>query len=109
MPVFFQFVANGMPGLLADWDDEDKKDLAWAAILGNINALFLYGDLAVMIKNLFSDKPETFLTADSLPILTQGSETAKKISRYMKLKDPVKKQEALYTLLLKHLNSQGFL
>ena len=99
MPVFFQFVANGMPGLLADWDDEDKKDLAWAAILGNINALFLYGDLAVMIKNLFSDKPETFLTADSLPILTQGSETAKKISRYMKLKDPVKKQEALYTAL----------
>jgi hypothetical protein len=99
MPVFFQFVANGMPGLLADWDDEDKKDLLGAAILGNINALFLYGDLAVMIKNMFSDKPETFLNADSLPILTQGSETAKKFVRYRNLKDPVKKQEALYAAL----------
>ena len=99
MPMFFQYVALGMPGLLADWEDEDAKDLGMAAILGNINALFLYGDLAVMIKNLLSDKPEAFLTADSLPILTQGSEAAKKISRYMKLKDPKKKQEALYAAL----------
>ena len=38
MPVFFQWVANGMPGFLADWEDEDSKDLATAAILGNINA-----------------------------------------------------------------------
>jgi len=99
MPVFFQFVANGMPGLLADWDDEDTEDLAWAAILGNINALFLYGDLAVMIKNMFSDKPESFIAADSLPILTQGAETAKKFLRYRKTKDPKKKQEALYAAL----------
>ncbi len=99
MPVFFQYVANGMPGLLADWDDEDTEDLAWASILGNINALFLYGDLAVMIKNMFSDKPESFIAADSLPILTQGAETAKKFLRYRKIKDPKKKQEALYAAL----------
>ena len=99
MPVFFQWVANGMPGFLADWEDEDSKDLATAAILGNINALFLYGDFAVMLKNLLSDKPETFLNADSLPILTQGSEIFKKFSRYRKLKDPQKKQEALYAAL----------
>ncbi len=99
MPVFFQYVANGMPGLLADWDDEDTEDLVWAAILGNINALFLYGDLAVMIKNMFSDKPESFIAADSLPILTQGAETAKKFLRYRKLKDPKKKQEALYAAI----------
>ena len=52
-----------------------------------------------MLKNLLSDKPETFLNADSLPILTQGSEIFKKFSRYRKLKDPQKKQEALYAAL----------
>ena len=99
MPVFFQFVANGMPGFLADWDDEDKKDLLSAAILGNINALFIYGELAVKIKDLLSGKPESFLQPKTLPILTQGTETLKKFSKYMKLKDPKKKQEALYAAL----------
>ena len=99
MPVFFQFVANGMPGFLADWDDEDKKDLLSAAILGNINALFIYGEFAVKIKDLLSGKPESFLQPKTLPILTQATETLKKFSRYMKLKDPKKKQEALYAAL----------
>ena len=99
MPMFFQFVANGMPGFLADWDDEDKKDLLSAAILGNINALFIYGEFAVKIKDLLSGKPESFLQPKTLPILTQGTETLKKFSRYMRLKDPKKKQEALYAAL----------
>jgi hypothetical protein len=99
MPMFFQFVANGMPGLLADWDDEDKKDLLSAAILGNINALFIYGEFAVKIKDLLSGKPESFLQPKTLPILTQGTETLKKFNRYMRLKDPKKKQEALYAAL----------
>ena len=99
MPMFFQFVANGMPGFLADWDDEDKKDLLSAALLGNINALFIYGEFAVKIKDLLSGKPESFLQPKTLPILTQGTETLKKFSRYMRLKDPKKKQEALYAAL----------
>jgi hypothetical protein len=99
MPVFFQFVANGMPGLLADWEDEDAKDLGMAAILGNINALFLYGEFAVKIKDLIIGKPTRFLQFKNLPILTQGEEIFYRFARYRDTKDPKKKQEALYKAL----------
>ena len=99
MPVFFQFVANGMPGLLADWEDEDAKDLGMAAILGNINALFLYGEFAVKIKDLIIGKPTRFLKFKNLPILTQGEEIFYRFARYRDTKDPKKKQEALYKAL----------
>ena len=96
MPVFFQFVANGMPGLLADWEDEDAKDLGMAAILGNINALFIYGEFAIKIKDLIIGKPQSFLKFKNLPILTQGEEIFQRFARYRDTKDPKKKQEALY-------------
>ena len=99
MPVFFQFVANGMPGLLADWEDEDAKDLGMAAILGNINALFIYGEFAVKIKDLIIGKPQSFLKFKNLPILTQGEEIFQRFARYRDTKDPKKKQEALYKAL----------
>jgi hypothetical protein len=99
MPVFFQFVANGMPGLLADWDDEDTTDLFTAALLGNINALFLYGEFAVKIKDLLSGKPARFLQFKNLPALTQGEEIFNRLARYRDTKDPKKKQEALYKAL----------
>ena len=99
MPVFFQFVANGMPGLLADWEDEDAKDLGTAAILGNINALFLYGEFAVKIKDLIIGKPARFLQFKNLPVLTQGEEVFNRFARYRDTKDPKKKQEALYKAL----------
>jgi len=99
MPVFFQFVANGMPGLLADWEDEDAKDLGTAAILGNINALFIYGEFAVKIKDLLIGKPARFLQFKNLPVLTQGEEVFNRFARYRDTKDPKKKQEALYKAL----------
>ncbi len=99
MPVFFQFVANGMPGLLADWEDEDAKDLGTAAILGNINALFIYGEFAVKIKDLIIGKPARFLQFKNLPVLTQGEEVFNRFARYRDTKDPKKKQEALYKAL----------
>jgi hypothetical protein len=99
MPVFFQFVANGMPGLLADWEDEDAKDLGTAAILGNINALFIYGEFAVKIKDLIIGKPARFLQFKNLPVLTQGEEVFNRFAGYRDTKDPKKKQEALYKAL----------
>ncbi len=41
VPMLFQYVALGFPGLLREARDEDKEELLWAAILGNINAVFI--------------------------------------------------------------------
>jgi hypothetical protein len=99
MPMFFQYVANGFPGLLADWDEEDKNDLWRAAILGNINALFIYGEFAVKFADLITGKPQGFLEFKNLPILTQGEEIFSKFAAYRDAKDPVKKQEKLMAAL----------
>jgi len=56
IPTVFQYVALGMPGLLTDFDDDDLEELGIAAILGNINAVFLVGDLFVAAKDLYLNK-----------------------------------------------------
>lgn len=56
IPTFFQYVALGMPGLLTDFDDDDLKELGVAAVLGNINAVFLVGDFFVAAKDIYLNK-----------------------------------------------------
>ena len=99
MPMFFQYVANGFPGLLADWDEEDGSDLMRAGILGNINALFIYGEFVEKFAYYLQDKPKGFLEFKNLPILTQGEEILSKLAAYRDAKDPVKKQEKFYKAL----------
>ena len=57
VPLLFQYVALGLPGLLRSYDDEDKESLTWAMILGNLNAIFALGDIAVGIANASQGKP----------------------------------------------------
>lgn len=57
IPMLFQYVSLGLPGLLRGWRDDDTEELGWAALLGNINALFALGDIAVSIKDVATNKP----------------------------------------------------
>jgi len=41
MPMLFQYVAMGLPGILRDRREGDEEDLARAAIIGNLNAFLL--------------------------------------------------------------------
>ena len=46
LPMLYQWVGSGMAGLLRGYDDEyDNYDLLRAAILGNLNNIFVVGDL----------------------------------------------------------------
>ena len=46
LPVLFQYLSAGLPGVFrAPWDEEDGEDLTRAAIIGNLNAVFLLGDM----------------------------------------------------------------
>jgi GNAT superfamily N-acetyltransferase len=51
LPLIWQYVASGLPGLLTEWDDEDTEELKRAAYLGSIDGLFIISDLASYTYN----------------------------------------------------------
>jgi len=92
MPVLFQWVSQGLPGLLRGADDEDKADLVRAGILGNLNALFILGKVAESIIEASAGKPWVG-TPSTIPVLGQTALLAKLYTDIGKIKDPVKRQE----------------
>jgi len=95
MPVLFQYVAAGFPGLLADWEEEDETDLMRAAILGNLNALFVIGDVFNMFSDYVTGKPWAGSLSRSLGMLQIFSGLVEKRIKFDKTKDNKKKEEAL--------------
>jgi len=57
MPMMFQWTANGMPGLLTDWDDEDSMDVLRAGLIGNLNSLFIAGSAIKYLVDVYQEKP----------------------------------------------------
>jgi len=57
LPTVFQYVALWFPGLLTKWDDEDEESLMAAALIGNINSLFIAGDFAKAGLDYIQKKP----------------------------------------------------
>ena len=92
MPALFQYVALGLPGMMRDKTDEDDQDLLRSIILGNLNALFIVGDLFTMGFDQARGKPWAE-TAPSLPMLEMMAELNRLSNRMNKVKDPEKKAE----------------
>ena len=57
IPMLFQYVSLGLFGLLTDTDQEDKEDLAMAALLGNLNSLFVIGEIFDMTIDYVKGNP----------------------------------------------------
>jgi hypothetical protein len=98
LPMIFQYVTSGLPGLLADWEDEDAEDLLRAAILGNINGLFILGDFFVAAADFAQDKPWAF-NFKNLSVFNIMSEVGTSVRRYQKLKPGPKKDEAYWNMI----------
>lgn len=92
MPMFFQYVSMGLPGLFRDRRDEDLQELGIAALMGNINALFIIGDLVEMSVDQATGKPWGS-QAPSIPIFEQAARLNVLKDRADKTKDPIKKAE----------------
>ena len=107
MPVLFQYVTAGFPGLLADWEEEDETDLMRAAILGNLNALFVIGELVTAAGDFFTDKPWAGESFKSVGILQIASSLIKKRKKFNKTKDKKKKEEALMDFWLEAATVTG--
>jgi len=72
LPVIFQYIAAGLPGVLAPWEDEDEETLIRAAVLGNLNGLFLIGSLVDAFGDLLTSKPWTGKDQSQIPLLSIG-------------------------------------
>ena len=56
MPLAFQYVTLGLPGIFRDRREGDEDDLKRAIILGNINSLFIIGDLVMGVADMYQNK-----------------------------------------------------
>jgi len=98
MPMLFQYVTNGMPGLLSDWDDEDSSDLLRAAVIGNLNALIIAGEIITNIGESIQGKPwAKELTA--IPLYDVINELKNKVFGFIDAKTPPKQEKAAYELM----------
>lgn len=103
MPVFFQWVAMGMPLMFREWREDDEEDLLRAGILGNINGLFILGEVFTAVGDYFTDKPWAGESSKSVGIINTANGIIKKFKRADQTKDPEKKaqytQEAILELV----------
>ncbi|MGI9555912.1 MAG: hypothetical protein ACR2M9_03545, partial [Cyanophyceae cyanobacterium] len=99
LPMFFEFVSMGLPGIWADWEEEDLTELGRAAIIGNLNALFIAGDMINAITDALTDKPWAG-SSKTLPPLQAAADFARQILRYRQTKDPQKKEQILSDAIL---------
>ena len=102
LPVFFQYLSAGLPGVLAPWDDEDATDLKRAALLGNLNALFVMGDILAMFADSITGKPWEADVTD-IPFIEQMELLAKTIGIIERTKDEDKKQELYQKFFMEDL------
>ena len=55
LPMFFQYLTLGLPGLVRDFNKDDLDRLGIAGLIGNLNSLFLVGEIAVMTGDFLLD------------------------------------------------------
>ena len=72
LPVIFQYIAAGLPGVLAPWEDEDDETLLRAAVLGNLNGIFLIGSIIDAYGDFMTSKPWTGKDQSQIPLLSIG-------------------------------------
>ena len=106
MPVIFQWVSQGLPGLLRGSDDEDKAELARAAIMGNLNALFIIGKVIESGFEAAAGKPWVG-TPSTIPVLGQTALLAKLYTDIGKIKDPIKREEKVNKFMAEAISLTG--
>ena len=102
MPMSFQYIVLGLPGLLRAPDDEDYEDMIRAAALGNFNALFAVGDVLAGLADAAQEKQYVGKMA-GMAYLQQANELTQAYANMQKSKNPETKQrhaERLYLRLL---------
>lgn len=107
MPVLFQYVSMGLPGILRNKRDEDKWDLLRAAVIGNLNGLFLLGEAVNTIGDLVTGKPWAGTQTKSLGFLMIMNSLIRKLSKAINYKDKKKRDKAYLDFFLELSTFRG--
>jgi len=107
MPVLFQYVTLGFPGLLRPVREDDDDEIGRAAIIGNLNGIFILGELIVAINDYFGDKPWAGQNEKNLGLILLGNTIIKELAAADKLVDPVKKEAKMKKIFLKTIELTG--
>jgi len=94
LPMLFQYVSSGLPGLLTDFDEEDKEDLIRAGFVGNINSLFILGDMLDTFGDFIQKKP--FAKMDVFPATSKIESFMKNATGFITEEDPSKANKKAY-------------
>ena len=100
LPAFFQYITSGLPGIARPWRDDDWKDFARVAVIGNLNAFFILGDIFNLLGDAVTGKPWTG-TTKQVGILSLVSAAAKDLADLQKIdkeKNPDKYEKQLQDL-----------
>jgi len=100
LPVFFHYIGLGLPGLLTNWDDEDRDALGMTSILGVLNSFAILGDMIETARELYEGKPWAADIKSAPPVFTIISSIADNISKYTKAKKEETKSKYLNKLLI---------
>ena len=100
LPVFFHYIGLGLPGLLTNWDDEDRDALGMTSILGVLNSFVILGDMIETARELYEGKPWAADIKSAPPVFTIISSIADNISKYTKAKTEETKSKYLNKLLI---------
>jgi hypothetical protein len=83
---------------MSDWDEEDGEDILRAAIIGNLNSLFIVGDIVQGITDHIQDK--SYADRDkTLPVFALFGEIGRQFSKSTTTQDPEKRHEAFMSLM----------
>ena len=98
MPVLFQYVTLGLPGLLREFRDDDDEDLWRAAILGNLNAIFILGEVFTIIGDKVTGKPWT--SSKDVGVLAIAKGLSETYQRAVNTKSASKRAERMQSFYL---------
>ena len=102
LPMMFQYVALGLPGLLRGADEEDEQDMLRAGILGAFNSMFAIGDVLNIVADTVQEKPWAG-SFRAMPLSTTVAELSTLFTRWEKTKDEAKKEELQERLIARAL------
>ena len=106
IPMVFQYVGLGFPGLAQDWDEDDTEQMFLAALLGNINSVFLIGDLIALAKDVYLEVPWAGRLRN-IPIFMEMGDLGESMVKYKKAKKQETKDKYYWKIMFGLANLTG--
>jgi hypothetical protein len=87
LPMAFQWISLGLPGILNPFDDDDADDILWAGTIGNVNTFFVAGQIIQNLRDSIEEKPYARTASVFDTAITSYKDATTEIARVANKKD----------------------